>query len=225
MAPHKLHIVPNGADPAEWHTAPLELPPALDACLKRLRASGRFIVGYAGSHGMANALGYLLDAARILRGRPIAFVLIGNGPDKNALQQRALALGLANVHFFDAVTKQDIPAFLYAIDLAYIGWHRQPLYRFGIAPNKLIDYMMSGRPILHAVDAGNDLVAEASCGLTVAPESPRAVANGVLALMALAPDERAAMGQRGRQFALDQLSYSVLGQRFLTILSGETQHG
>ena len=225
MAPHKLHIVPNGADPAEWVADTPAAPALLDECVARLHASGHFVVGYAGSHGTANALGFLLDAARLLRNHPVAFVLVGTGTEKPALQQRARALGLANVHFFDAIGKPQIPAFLRRIDLAYIGWRRQPLYRFGIAPNKLIDYMMAGRPILHAVEAGNDLVADAQCGMTVAPESPRAIADGVLSLMALPQEVRAAMGQRGRQFALDRLSYPVLGQRFLHVLSGEANHG
>lgn len=225
MAPHKLHIVPNGADPAEW-VADTPIPPLLlDECISRLHASRNFIVGYAGSHGPANALGFLLDAARLLRSQPVAFILVGAGPEKSALQQRAKALGLSKVHFFDTIAKSQIPAFLRRIDLAYIGWQRQPLYRFGIAPNKLIDYMMAGRPILHSVDAGNDLVAEARCGTTVPPESPRAVADGVLSLMALTPDARKAMGQRGHQFALEHLSYPVLGRRFLHIISGEANYG
>jgi len=225
MAPHKLHIVPNGADPAEWIADSPSSSPLLEACMTRLRESGHFIVGYAGSHGPSNALGFLLDAARLLRNHPVAFVLVGGGAEKSALEQRANALGLAKLHFFDAISKAAIPAFLRRIDLAYIGWQRQPLYRFGIAPNKLIDYMMAGRPILHAVEAGNDLVAEADCGMTVAPENPRAVANGVLTMMARSPDERAAMGQRGRQFALEQLTYPVLGRRFLNALSGEANYG
>jgi len=225
MAAHKLHIIPNGADPAEWNIDGPAPPPQLTACLARLHASGTFIVGYAGSHGTANALGNLIDAARLLRDAPVAFVLVGAGPEKAALAERALGLGLANVHFFDAISKNQVPAFLRDIDVAYIGWQRQPLYRFGIAPNKLIDYMMAGRPILHAVEAGNDLVAEACCGLTIAPESPRDVASGVHSLMALPPDVRAEMGQRGHKFALEQLSYAVLGGRFLNIITGEKSHG
>jgi hypothetical protein len=54
-----------------------------------------------------------------------------------------------------------------------------PIYRFGIAPNKLMDYMMAGCAVLHAVEAGNDPVAEAGCGLTVEPESVQAVADGL----------------------------------------------
>lgn len=225
MAPDKLHIVPNGADPAEWSQETPCLPNELNACLTRLREQQTFVVGYAGSHGTANALGYLLDAARLLQNQPVAFVLVGTGPDKVRLLQRAQELRLSSVHFFDPIAKAHIPAFLRAIDVAYIGWQRQPLYRFGIAPNKLIDYMMAARPILHAVEAGNDLVAEAGSGLTVIPECPHAVADGVQTLMHLAPEARLAMGLRGRQFAVDHLSYTVLGRRFLQVLSGETSHG
>jgi len=233
MAPHKLHLVPNGVDPAEWQdegkasdtTPPPALAAMLDTALDALRMRGKFVVGYAGTHGLANALGTLLDAAARLRDKPVAFVLVGTGPDKPALVRRALEMGLANVHFFDPVPKTMVPALLRRFDLAYIGWRRQPLYRFGISPNKLIDYMMAARPVLHAVEAGNDPVAEAGCGLTVAPEDPQALADGILALLALGADARAALGRRGRAYALANHTYPVLGQRFLTALAGDARHG
>ena len=90
-----------------------------------------------------------------------------------------------------------------------------PIYRFGIAPNKLMDYMMAGRAVLHSVDAGNDPVAEAGCGLTVAPESAAAVAEGLRSLAAQSPEARAAMGERGRVFVVAHHSYRVLAQRFI----------
>jgi glycosyltransferase involved in cell wall biosynthesis len=220
MAPGKLHLVPNGVDPAEWREDGPALQPALAAALDRLKQEGRFVVGYAGTHGIANALQTLLDAAVRLRGQPVAFVLVGGGPQKAELQRNAAALGLADVQFFDPIPKMQVPALLRHFDLAYIGWHRQPLYRFGISPNKLIDYMMAARPILHAVEAGNDPVAEAGCGITVPPERPHAIADAILSMMALSPDQRARLGQRGRDFALANHTYPVLGQRFLTALAG-----
>jgi glycosyltransferase involved in cell wall biosynthesis len=108
-----------------------------------------------------------------------------------------------------------VPAFLATIDIAYIGWQRVPIYRFGIAPNKLMDYMMAGCVVLHSVEAGNDPVAEAGCGLTVAPESPVAVAEGVRRLMALPAGERRRMGERGRAFVQAEHAYPVLARRFL----------
>ncbi|WP_296944860.1 glycosyltransferase family 4 protein [uncultured Massilia sp.] len=225
MAPHKLHLVPNGVDPGEWEGPRAPLPPALAGAFEALGRNGNFVLGYAGTHGVANALGTLLDAAARLQGRPVAIVLVGDGPDKPALRRRAAALGLANVHFLDPVPKACVPALLGRFDAAYLGWRRQPLYRFGISPNKLIDYMMAGRPVLHVVDAGNDPVAEAGCGLSVPPDDPRAVADAVLALMALSPAQRAALGRRGRAHALANHTYPVLGRRFLNALSGEPRHG
>jgi glycosyltransferase involved in cell wall biosynthesis len=225
MAPSKLHLVPNGVDPAEWEAQTSALPDPLDGALRALRRDGKFVVGYAGTHGISNALETLLEAAARLRGQPVAFVLVGAGPDKPALVRQAALLGLDNVHFFDPVPKAQVPALLRNVDLAYIGWRRQPLYRFGISPNKLIDYMMAARPILHAVEAGNDPVAEAGCGLTVAPEDPQAVADGILHLLALAPECRTALGQRGRRYALAHHTYPVLGRRFLNAFAGEPHHG
>jgi glycosyltransferase involved in cell wall biosynthesis len=225
MAPHKLHVVPNGTDPAEWLAGLDVLPPELDAALAALRQHGRFTIGYAGGHSVSNAMDTVIEAAALLRDQAVEFVLVGGGPEKAALQRRAAALGLRNVHFFAPVNKRQIPALLARFDLAYVGWRRQPLYRFGIAPNKLIDYMMAARPVLHAVEAGNDPVAEAGCGLTVAPDDPQAIADGVLALMALGPAERDALGQRGRTYALANHSYPVLGQRFLTACAGGADHG
>lgn len=225
MAPGKLHLVPNGVDPDEWRAAPVALPPDLAAALATARAAGRCIVGYAGSHGMANGLDTLLAAATLLRDRPFTFVLVGAGPDKAALVQRAARAGLARVLFFDPVSKQQIPSLLRQFSLAYLGWRRQPLYRFGIAPNKLADYMMAARPVLHAVEAANDPVAEAACGLTVPPDDPAAVAAGLQALAALPPDAQAQMGERGQAHALNTLSYPILAQRFLTAIAGDTYHG
>jgi glycosyltransferase involved in cell wall biosynthesis len=221
MAPHKLHLVPNGVDPDEWRGPAAPLPGRLEVVLDGLRQQGRFVVGYAGTHGVANALGTLLDAACRLRDHPVAVVLVGAGPDKPALERRAAELDLNNVHFFDPVAKSQVPALLQRFDVAYIGWRRQALYRFGISPNKLIDYMMAGCPIVHAVEAGNDPVMEAGCGLTVAPDDPQAIADAVLAMQALDAPARAALGRRGRDHALANHTYPVLGQRFLTALAGE----
>ena len=215
----KLHIVPNGIALDEWEGEGAPLSPELAAQLAALKAAGRTVVGYAGSHGLPNALDVLLGAAALLRDLPVSFVLVGDGHEKARLAQRVSDEGLSHVQMFAPVPKAQIPALLARFDIAYIGWLRVPIYRFGIAPNKLMDYMMAARPVLHSVEAGNDPVAEAGCGLTVAPESAAAVAGGVRALLACTPDERAAMGARGRAFVIAHHSYRVLAQRFIDAVS------
>ena len=215
LNPDKLHFVPNGIDPDEWRANNPGLPDAAATLLRRLREAGNAIVGYAGTHGVSNALENVLGAAALMLRENVAFVLVGGGPAKASLQARATREGLDNLHFLEPVEKSRVPALLQCFDIAYIGWHRHPLYRFGIAPNKLMDYMMAARPVLHAVEAGNDPVREAACGMTVAPDDAQAVAEGIRALLALPDEERAAMGRRGQAFVLENLTYPVLGQRFL----------
>ncbi len=214
----KLHIVPNGITLEEWQGTAPPLREDVAAAITTQRAAGRTVVGHAGAMGRPNALDVLLDAAAQLRREPIAILLVGDGHERHHLAQRVQAEGLHHVALLPPIPKAQIPALLAELDIGYIGWQRQPIYRFGIAPNKLMDYMMAGLPVLHSVDAGNDPVAESGCGLTVPPESAVAVADGLRLLAGLSSAERQAMGARGRAFVLAQHTYPVLAQRFLAAM-------
>ncbi len=213
----KLHIVPNGITLEEWGAEGEgeALNAEITAHIAAQRAAGCLVLGYAGSHGLPNALDVLLDAAKLLQDASIALVMVGGGHEKERLAARVLTEGLTHVALFPPIPKLQIPALLRQFDIAYIGWQRTPIYRFGIAPNKLLDYLMARRPVLHSVEAGNDPVAEAGAGLTVPPEDAAAVAAGVLRLAALPAAERAAMGERGRAFVLAHHNYPVLAARFV----------
>jgi glycosyltransferase involved in cell wall biosynthesis len=228
----RLIIVPNGISPDDWvlptepaigaAPAPALLRADIAAVIAQARSQGRSVVGYAGSMGLPNALDDLLDALKLLPAGPgaqaarLQVLLVGDGHERQRLQQRIAAEGLdALVVWLPPIPKAQIPALLAAIDIAYIGWQKVPIYRFGIAPNKLMDYMMAGCTVLHAVEAGNDPVAEAGCGLTVAPQDPPAIAAGLLRLAALPAAERRSMGERGRAFVLANHTYPVLARRFL----------
>lgn len=216
----KLFIVPNGISPEEWAAQPAPLRADVEQAIDAARRAGAVIVGYAGSMGRPNALDVLLDAARLLADRPLRFVLVGDGHERERLAARLRTEGLAQVALLPPIPKAQVPAFLAAIDIAYLGWQRQPLYRFGIAPNKLMDYMMAARPVLHSVEAGNDPVAESGCGLTVAPEAPEEVARGLRQLAAMSPRERRQFGERGRAYVLKHHAYPVLARQFLAAVGG-----
>jgi glycosyltransferase involved in cell wall biosynthesis len=169
--------------------------------------------------GLPKALDMLLDAAARLREQGFDFVLVGDGNERARLAQRVRDEALAHVRLFAPVPKRMVPSLLAAADIAYIGWQRVPIYRFGIAPNKLMDYMLAGCAVLHSVDAGNDPVPEAGCGLTVPPEAPDAVAAGLRRLAALDAETRRAMGARGRDFVRAYHDYAVLARRFIEAVS------
>lgn len=215
----KLHVVPNGIAPEDWAAQAAPLDQRLAAHLAAAKGAGRTLVGYAGAHGLPNALDSLLDVAALVKHEKFSFVLVGDGHEKSRLAQRVCEEGLENVMLFASIPKAQIHAFLGALDIAYIGLKRAPIFRFGIAPNKLMDYMMAGCAILQSIEAGNDLVAEAGCGLTVPPESTDAIAEGLRRLAGLAPDDRRAMGAKGRVFVLANHTYPVLARNMAVAMS------
>ena len=221
MRLENFSYIPNGIDPAEWgDLASHSIPARHQRELFDLRAAGRKLIAYAGAHGVANALGTILDAAALCRDLPVTFLLIGNGAEKISLQARCTSLGLSNVVFLDQVPKSTIPALLRQMDILYIGLQRQSLFRFGISPNKLMDYMMAERPVICAIDAGNDPVTEAQCGLTVLPENPEALTAAIRDLIARPDDELVEMGARGRAYVETMHTYPVLAKRFLAAVQG-----
>jgi glycosyltransferase involved in cell wall biosynthesis len=161
----------------------------------------------------------------LLRDKPVRFVLVGKGPEKEALQRSARESKLNNVVFLPSVPKSSVPSLLTSFDALYIGLQRQPIYRFGISPNKLMDYMMSARPVLQAIEAGNDIVTESGCGITLNAEDPRALADATLRLMSWTPAQREEAGRRGRSYIVANHDYRALASRFLDVMSLEMRSG
>jgi glycosyltransferase involved in cell wall biosynthesis len=215
MRPDQFIHIPNGVDLSEWDGQHDALSSDVAELIQRERAKAHFLVGYAGAHGIANALHNLIQAAGRLRGQPVTFLLVGQGPEKAALQGQANELGLENVIFLPTLQKTAVPKFLRELDALYIGLQRQPLFRFGISPNKLMDYMMSGKPVVQAIEAGNNPVADARCGVSVPAEDPGALADAIVWLMRLDKAERESMGVSGRRYVEQHHDYRVLAQQFL----------
>ena len=220
LAPAKFVHVPNGIPIATLRDARSDqLPDTISRQIARERARGHFLVGYAGGFNPSNAIDTILDAARLLQGHPVSFLLVGGGSTAKEMHARAEQSGLDSLHLFGPIRKAAVPNFLGQMDALCMPWHRSPLYRFGVSPNKIFDYMLSGRPIIQSCDASNDLVAEARCGITVPPEDPAAYAEACLHLIHLPAEERARLGENGRHFVRQHHDYRHLASRFMSALA------
>jgi glycosyltransferase involved in cell wall biosynthesis len=216
----KFVYISNGVAVDDWLNATQKIPNEHQIVLSRLKdLEHKFVIGYAGGMGESNALGFLLDAAKLIVDKPLAIVLIGDGACKAELQQRVIDENLTNIHFLPAISKLQIPDFLSRCDGLYIGWNKLPIYRFGICPNKLFDYMLAEKPIIHSVTAGNDLVAEADCGISVVAEDSTAIGNALVRLSNLQLSVRDQMARNGRNFVLANHDYRILATRFLDSVS------
>ena len=211
----KFHYIPNGIVVDEWDNYVGSSTSFWEEKLEAVKGKD-ILIGYAGAHGIANALYTFIDAAVQLPN--YGFVLLGQGPEKNRLQRKVEEKKLGNVLFIDSVPKSYVPDFLNHMDILYIGLQRQSLFRFGISPNKLMDYMMAGKPIICAIDAGNDIVGEAGCGLTIQPENVEALVQAVHKISSLDKASRDRMGLLGREYIKKHHDYHILAQQFISIL-------
>lgn len=195
-----LHL-PNGVR-IEAGAAAEAPPPVLNA-IDGLRAGQRFICGYLGAHGRTNGLRVVLGAAAELQRQGqtgIHFVLIGDGPEKHGLISSARAQGLGNVTFLDPVRKVEVPATLRQLDAAILHLTHVDVFRYGISPNKLFDYMAAGLPVVFACRSWNDPVRDAGAGLSLVPDDPVALAEAIATMAALPVAKRRELGAAGRRY-------------------------
>ena len=183
--------------------------------IEKEHAKGNLVVLFAGAHGKANALDSLLDASKLLKASPVTICLMGTGPEKERLQKRGREEKLTNVLFLPAVNKNEVGSILEQADILYIGLAKTDLFRFGISPNKMMDYMLAGKPIISAIDAGNDMVAEAQCGYSVPAEDSIKIAEKIRQMLIISEEERSVIGEHGRAYVLQHHDYRVLAEEFI----------
>ena len=159
-----------------------------------------FIAGYAGLHGLAQALDSVLNAAeKLIDHKDIAFVFFGDGPAKATLQKAARERSLQNVHFFAPEPNQRMREILSAWDVSLVPLKRLELFK-GALPSKLFESMGMGIPVvLAATGEAQALVEKAEGGICVPPEDPAALANAILFLRDH-PGSCRGMGQNARKF-------------------------
>ena len=212
----KFYYVPNGIVEEDWEI-PEQLPAEHKELITRLKSENKFLVGFAGAHGIANSLQSIIDAVNMLKNQNVALVLVGTGQEKENLINYVAKNNINNVFFLPPVSKFAVPSFLKEMDVLYIGLQNQSLFRFGISPNKMFDYMMASKPIIQAINAGNNLVREADCGFDVEPENVNDIAKAIQKLQNMSQAELEHLGRNGHDIVIKNHTYSVLANKFINV--------
>lgn len=188
----KIAVVPNGVD--TWRYGPREKDPDL---AKAWGLENAFVAGYVGTHGMAHALGNVLDTAERLKDRNgLKFLLAGAGAERDALMAEAERRGLDNVIFMPPQPKDAMPNVWSLCDAALVHLKNDPVFA-GVIPSKIFEAMASGLPVLLAAPEGeaSQIIADDGAGMHVPAEDPDALAEAVSRLMDNA-DELKALAEK-----------------------------
>ena len=108
-----------------------------------------------------------------------------------------------------------INGFLKEMDVCFIGWHKNNLYKLGISANKIYDYLYAAKPIIHSVEAYNDPIKDAGAGISVPPEAPESIRDAILELKNYSANQRIEMGQKGQEYVLNNFTYKRLANSYL----------
>ena len=203
----KISMVPNGCDLQIFAEAP-------EAWRPEAVNDDHLLAIFTGTHGVANGLDAVLDAARVLqeRGREdIKIALVGDGREKASLRARARKESLNNVLFLDPIPKAKLAGLLAGADVGLQILKNVPAFYYGTSPNKFFDYIAAGLPVLNNYPGWlAELIAESDVGFAVSPDDPSAFADA----LALAADDREKLGKKGinasalarKQFSREKLS-------------------
>ncbi|MNV46733.1 putative glycosyl transferase [compost metagenome] len=216
IAPEKVASIPNGCDLdifASEHQAwrPEGVQPT------------DLMAIFTGTHGLANGLNAVLDAAAELKKRQrtdIKLVLVGDGMQKKALLERAAELQLDNVIFHDPVNKAKLAGLMASADIGLQILANVPAFYYGTSPNKFFDYISAGLPVLNNYPGWlAELITNEQCGFAVPPENPQAFVDA-LEQAANHHKKLIEMGRNGQQVAREQFNRSILSQKFSDWVAG-----
>lgn len=214
MHPSKFVYIPNGIDTI----APLsnDLPETHAELLINLKKQGLFLVGYAGRMGTANALDNFIKAIANIPDKKVCAVLLGDGYHKEELEKYATRLKISErIFFLPPVKKSEVPTFLEWMDALFIGLKNVPIFRYGVSPNKLNDYLLAAKPIIFAIDTENEAARESGAVFTCQPEDTKDIAEAIQKLRNLSEEERILIGKKGHDWIINNRIYSKLAEQFL----------
>ena len=171
--PGKIAVVPNGVDLGRYAPRPRD-----EALAAEWEVTGKFVIGYVGTHGMAHGLGNVLDAAEQIREREdICFLLVGDGAEREMLRADAQRRQLANVRMIGPQPKERMPRIWSLCDVALVHLRDSPVFA-EVIPSKIFEAMGMGRPILLVAPAGEakEIVETDRAGIWVPPGDPARLA-------------------------------------------------
>ncbi len=218
IAESKITMISNGCDIDLFH-------PDTAAYRPSALTQDDFVAIFAGTHGLANGLGSVIQAAEILKERDnnkIKFLLVGSGMEKPELVSAATEKELSNIFFIDPVPKAELAKLLAGADIGLQILANIPAFYFGTSPNKFFDYIAAGLPVLNNYPGWvAELIEQNLCGIVVPPDDPIAFAD---ALEKAEADRKSMsnMGARAHQLALNDFSRDLLAKRWVEWVCDES---
>jgi glycosyltransferase involved in cell wall biosynthesis len=211
---NKCVCVPFGFD-ANFYNL-LKLNPK-EFSLKHNIPTNKFIIGYAGSIGITNGLdSFIACAKKMSNDDRIIFALLGDGDSKSVYVNETK--NLKNIIFIPKVKREEVASFLELCNVLYFSSLKSKIWEYGWSPNKLIDYMMSGKPVLASYSGYQSMINEAGSGFFVPSEDSIAIKNKLEQLINMNLDDLNKMGIAGKHWIIKNRDWDIVANNYSDLL-------
>lgn len=179
---------------------------------------GKFIVGYAGSIGISNGLQAFIDCAKLMvNDERFVFTLLGDGDSKSKYLRQTS--GFNNIYFISKVNREEVASYLALCNVLYFSSLKSKIWNFGWSPNKLIDYMMSGKPVLASYSGHQSMINEAKSGFFIPAEDSSAIKIALENMISMNPDDLVKMGNDGKDWIVKNRDWDIVSGKYLEIMN------
>ena len=212
---NKVASIPQGVNLDFYTENKQELPSDF---IENYIPKNKFIVTYAGTMGDANALEYIVSAAKVMQSEQVSnvhFLLVGDGYLKEQLIEQAR--GINNITFAPAIKKEQVQHVLSLSNLLVASVKNEKIYRYGISLNKFIDYMYAKKPIVCMFSGYPSMINEANCGEFTPAEDVQSFFDAIKKHQKMSVAELNELGENGYRFLVEQRDFSILGNKYMEL--------
>ena len=179
-----------------------------------------FNIVFAGNIGEAQDMPAVLDAAEHLQDKPaIRWIIVGDGRKFEWLQAEVVKRGLQDkVLLLGRFPVERMPSFYAHAHALLVSLKRDPVFSMTI-PGKVQSYLMAGIPLVGMLDGeGATVIKAANAGLTCAAGDGVGLAQAILEIATMSPNERCQLGKNGRHYAQKEFGRAELMNRLEALL-------
>ncbi len=207
----KVKIIPNGIDLDEFVPSPVFHADKLEKILK-----DKFVVGYVGTIGIANAVDTLIEAASKIQNKEVHFLIVGNGSELASIKE--LSKNMSNITFLDAVQKSQVASVLEFIDVGYLAQLPKEMYRYGLASIKIPEYLIMGKPVIHMTDFWSP-VAEKEFGSVIRFGDTDTFLEAIAKYQGLKNNKLKIFREDAHLYAVDNYDYKKIAEKLIDTLN------
>jgi len=176
------------------------------------KKEGQIIIGYAGSMGLTNSLECFIETIKLMKDEKVLFLLVGSGDFKEKFENELQEF--KNVIFLKKIDQSQVKNFLDICDIVYLSTKKSKVWNYGQSMNKVVEYMLSAKPIVATYFGFPSMINESKCGYFINSNNPEELKSLFIRLSQLPKVELEDIGNNGRKWMYENRTYEKLALNY-----------